>query len=412
MTIGTAPSTSIHTGLIDRVTMQQVMEGAFEDALNQSPIWGRMDANGVIKGDGGGDFLTKNVHMGLPATVDRAAGTARVFSANQEYVNYSIPWANIEATDAITRIDAELNNTKEGKVKLRAKTFERLGNGLSVGMATRLLSYNAGQNTTFGIAVTAPASGVALGGLPTLFGYGNNTAASATGYNPDTHASTGTTVAAGDKEVLPSSTYYGVSTDPTAVLPGVTNKQTEANSPKIINETSTAFKAAGSTVYTWEANCERIIKHMATRATCGMGAGQAPDMLITTQARHVQVLNTLDAKYRVILESRQGPNPNLRVSQRQDLVIPYGGLELWWDFYLTAAVTYCLNSRKMQFSYVPQAKVIIDPTTGREGMGEMSKHVGVQTGFDMTQDAHLSAASVIGAFWLDPRWHAACYAFA
>lgn len=412
MTIGTTPSSSVHTSLIDKVTMQQVMEGAYENALNLSPIWGRMDANGVIKGDGGGDFLTKTSHMGLPATSDRAAGVARVFAASGEYCNYSIPWANVEVTDAITRIDAALNDTKEGKVKLRNRLMESMSEGLAVGMAQRVLNYNAGSTTTFGIAPTVPASGVALGGLPTLFGWGTSAVGTAQGYNPNTHLTTGSNVAAGDLEVTPNATYYGVSTNPAAVISGVTNKQTEANSPKIINETSTGFAAAGSTTYTWAANCERILKHMATRCTVGMGPGQAPDMAITTSARHIQVLNTLDTKYRVILESRTGANPNLRTSQRQDLVIPYGGLELWWDFYLTAAVTYVVNSRKMFFHYVPQQKVAIDPTTGRESMGEKSAHVGVQTGFDMVQDAHLAAATVLGAYWLDPRHHAACFAFA
>ncbi len=402
MPIGNTPPTyNVNTSIIDPVTTQQFMDGEFDDALNYSSILRSMKKAGTIKTDGYGTYLTKNEKVGLPSVTERGAATVRTFNTNQKRVNFVLPWTNIEATEAISRLDLQLNSGPAAKVNLTKKLLPDLAEGMKVGLYTRILTYNAGSNTVAGFTAQAGNPPV-LGGLPTLFGYGSTNQS----YYAATNTSTGNWVA-GSKEVLPNVTYYGQPTNPLAgqTPSTVTNFQTRALSPVITAYTSTAFTGTG----TWASACREVINHHITRQTVTSEAGGAPNLGVMTQTMFTALINTLQAYYRISLE-KGDVDPNLRIAGMSNTEVPYGPLSIGMDAYLTQEVFYCLNTTKMELDFFPVKKLIIDPTTGGTMESEESSLFNVQTQYDIKEDAHLAAVTALGQMFLRPKYQGMSYA--
>lgn len=402
MTVGSQPSYGANTSLIDPVTTQQFMDDAFESALNYDATLKKMKEAGTLKSEASGLFFTRNIHVGLPSANERTAAQARTFAPSAEYVVASIPWSNLETTGTITMIDARQNSGPEGKVNLQKKLLKSMSDGLRVGLVTRLLTNNLSSNTVAGWTASATTNSP-IAGLPTLFGYGS----SAQNYDPSTRTSSGA-VGAGDREVKPNTTYFGLATDPTAAISGIDNAQPEAISPVILNTTSTAWTGTA----TWVANCRKVLDHAISRLTRGEGPDETPDFAIMTRTMHTAVLGSLDSLLRVGLEAGAGVSPNFRVSGEQTKVIPYGPLTLHWSQYLNKEVVYVLNSKKMEFVHFPAKRLLIDPTLGQVSEGRADSMFSIETQYDITQGAHLAVASLMGNLFLEPRYHAMGYAAA
>ncbi len=404
MPIGSTPPTyNVNTSIIDPVTTQQFMDGEFNDAINYSSILRKMKQAGTIKTDGYGAYLTKNELVGLPSVTERGAATVRTFNTNQKRVNFVLPWTNIEATEAISRLDLQLNSGPAAKVNLTKRLLPDLGTGMKVGLYTRLLTYNAGANTVAGFTAQSGNPPV-LGGLPTLFGYGSTAAA----YAPGPNTSSGNW-SAGIKEVLPNTTYYSQPTNPLAgqTPSTVTNFQTRALSPVITAYTSTAWTGTG----TWASACREVINHHITRQTVDTGPGGAPDLGVMSPTMFTALINTLQAYYRISLEKGE-VDPNLRIAGISNTEVPYGPLMINHDAYLTQEVFYCLNTTKMELDLFPTKKLIIDPTTGQTLESDEDSLFNIQTNYDIKEDAHLAAVSMVGQLFMRPKWHGMSYAAA
>jgi len=395
-----APGSSIATNVIDPVTIQQTMDGSWADNLSYSSILTAIEKSGNVQRNGGGQFLTKNIKVGLGQAVDVTAATVnRVFNQENDYVNLFIPWTAVEAPRALSAINVALNSTPEGKVKLANELVPTLVETMREGLFTRILNGNAGATATAGFGVYA-GSGVAFNGLPTLFGYG----ATAQNYNPDTRATTGNWTTA-SKEVLPNTSYFGVSTNPLTPPASVTNPHYEALSPVITAYNATAATWGNTGNADWANNCREVLNHHITRQTRGNGPNERPDLGIMSATMYTALVNTFQQYYRTVLAG-QSSDPNMRAISGTDQVIPYGPLSLGWDAYLTQAVCYVLNSKKLGLTIVPQQKIVIDPSMPNKG----SSMFAVKTNFDMSADAHLVNVQMISQLWMDPRYHGMSYA--
>lgn len=397
------PTYNVNTNLIDPVTTQQFMDGALENVLQQDGLLSAMKSAGTITYDGYGQSDTKNVHVGLPSTSERGAGTVRTFSSNQQYVTAYIPWSNVEGNDMIRRLDAQLNSGPAAKVQLTKRILPNLAMGLRVGLVTRLLTQNAGSNAVAGFAA-ATSNPPPLGGLPTLFGYGS----AAQNWNPVTRATTGVWTNT-SKEVLPNTTYYGLATNPTSPPASITNPQTDCLSPVITayNATAATWGSSGGAA-TWASNCREVLNHHIARQTRGDMPEDIPDLAIMTNTMFAALTNTFQAYYRVSLEKGE-VDPNMRIGQGSTISIPYGPLTLKWSAYLSQEVCYVLNSRKMNLKLFPTKKLAIDPTLGVVETEDASM-ISVQTQYDIREDAHLISAGILGDFFLEPRYHGMSYA--
>ncbi len=400
----TAPTNSILSGQIDAVTLQQSMDGAFENVDGYSTIWKKLKENGRCTQDGGGSWIQRQWHLGLPNAQLLANGAQRIWSASDQYRATTHPWSNLDSHDCIYVNDVRANNTPQGLVKLNKKLIDSMTTAMRNKMCTDVFLSNAGQNTVSGVAIAA-ANPVPFAGLLTLFGYGTT----AQGYNPTTRASTGTTVAAGDFEALPDMSYFGLATNPVAPPVGLTNPFPECFSPVLVNENCTGY--TGST-HTWDGQAVQVLNYLALRLQRGKGPDQQADLFVTSQARYRIALNSFESTYHTILTSEAGSVPNRRVGGSANLEIPFGYGTLTWDQFINVAVTFGINTRQLEFAYLPAGKLIIDPNLPMPREGDMTSMTFVDTQYDATQVAHLAGAQITGAFIGNPRFQGMTYAFA
>lgn len=395
----TGPTYSVNSSVIDAVTLQQTMDGAWPDWMNYSCILKKMEEAGTIDKKADGAFLTKNIDVGLGVAQERSAAQTRSFNSENDYVNLIMPWTNVEANRGLSSLDVRVNSGANGKVKLNEQLIQKLKDTMKVALLTRILTYNAGTTTVAGFTA-ATANPPPLGGLPTLFGYG----ASAQAYNPVTRSSSGAWSAA-SKYVLPNTTYYGVSTNPLSPPATVANPQFECLSPVISAYTATVWNATATG--TWLNNCREVLNGHITRQTRGNGPDERPDFAAMSQTMFTDLINTFQAYYRTVLAG-EAQDPNMRAISGTDQQIPYGPLTLHYDSYLTQEVCYVLNSKKMGLSLFPADKIVIDPSLPNKGTSMFT----VETNYDMTSGAHLASVGLLGQMWLDPRYHGMSYAAA
>ncbi len=399
-----APSTSILSSVIDAVTLQQSTDGAFENVDGYSQIWGKLKSGGRCTSEGGGSDVQRQWHLGLPNAQLLASGAQRVWSQSDQYRATRHPWSNTDSHDCIYVNDVRANNTPQGLVKLNKRLIDSMVLSLRNKLCTDIWTSNAGQNTAAGIAVAA-ANPVPMAGLITLMGAGSTVL----GYNPTTHASTGTTVAAADLEALPDMSYFGLATNPTAPPAGLTNPFTECFSPVLVNETSTGF---GGTTHTWAGQAVYVLNHLATRLTRGKGPDEYPDLFVTSNARFQVLLNSFESTYHTILTQAPGSVPNRRIGGGANLEIPFGNGVATWDQFITAPITFAVNTKKLEFVYLPAGKLVIDPNLPMPREGDMTSMTFIDTQYDATQVAHLAGAQITGCVIGNPRFQGISYAYA
>jgi hypothetical protein len=399
-----APTTSILSSVIDAVTLQQSADGAFENVDGYSEIWKRLKAGGRCNSEGGGTDVQRQWHLGLPAAQLLATGAQRTWSQADQYRATRHPWSNTDSHDCIYVNDVRANNSQQGLVKLNKRLTDNMTLALRNKLCADVYQSNAGQNTTAGIAVSA-ANPVPMAGLITCMGAGS----SVLGYNASTRASTGTTVAATDKEALPDMSYFGLATNPTAPPAGLTNPQPECFSPVLVNENSTAF---GSAVDTWDGQAVVVLNYLSLRLQRGKGPGEQADLFVTTQSRFNTLLNSFESTYHTILSTPAGTVPNRRVGGAANLEIPFGFGVATWDQYITAPITFGINTKQMEYVYLPAGKLVIDPNLPMPREGDLTSMCFVDTQYDATQVAHLAGAQITGALICNPRFQGITYAYA
>lgn len=391
----TAPTNNHYSALVDVVTTQQFMKGEFDNVVKRNILLKKLQERGNVKFDASGKFFERNARVGEHQAQYRTADLApRSFARAQQRVTYAVPYALREITGALSENDVMFNSGKEALVNLNKTMMKNMGEDFKRDISRTLLLSNAGSNSVFGQSAAA-GSPVPFFGLPTIFGYG----AAAQNYNPDTQTTSGA-VAAGDKEVLPNTTYCGVTTHPTAAIAGVDGRQNEATSPVIINTTSTGFGAA-----TWAANCLKVIDYASLRGARSQDPMDAPDLGIVTRSMFADVKAAVQTYFRIMLEGKPtSPSP----TTYSENYIPWGSMSVYWDEFQPASTFYGLNTNYLEFCAFPQKKILRDGTL-EDSADEMFT---IRTDYDINQGGHLAVAAIAGQLWANPKFQVAGYAFA
>ncbi len=400
MPTGSNP-TSNYSPLVDEVTTQQFLRGAWDDTKKVRYLLEKMEQNGTIQNDGSGTFYEQKVLVGEFQASERADLAARTFARKQHYISVRAPWGFMDMTDVLSDRDLALNTGESAKVKLVQDRITRMGKDFKKSISNRILNKNRSAQTVFGIAAATIANGQdePINGLPTLFGYGST----ATGYSA-VSGTTATGVVDGDKEVLPDTTYFGQSTKP-GNLTGVDNAITEAFSPVLGNWSSTTFDSAASSSL-WSVNCVNFLDYMNQRLSRSSDLEDMPDCGTTTQVMYLGIKQKLQAIQRLLIDDSP-KSPNAGMYPRR--FIPYEQINISWDEDCPANVIYLNNTNKMYFKTVPVAKAGSSAGEIEGDAGEMFK---VTQQHSIEQGGHLVAAQFIGQLICDPRYQGAGYNFA
>lgn len=398
----TPPTYNNYSQLVDVVTTQQFMRGQLDNTLRRNIILRKLKEAGRVKMDASGKFLERTVRVGQYFSDYRTDLAQRTFARNQTRVTYAIPYALKEVTGLLSLLDVRFQKGRDQQTVL-LNLAETMMNDMGVDFNTQLcqdlLTKNAGATSVFGQSPAANTP-VPFFGFPTMFQYG----ASASAYNPDTQT-IGGAVAATDKEVAPSGTYCGVTLSPTGAIANVDNRVNEATSPVLVNWSSSAWSATGTT---FDATCLEVLDYMDLRLTRSQDPEDRADLFLTTRTMFGQINYALLANNRVILGNQsQRVDPKLN----KDNTIPYGAQEIAWDVSMPANTLYDLNTRKLELDIFPAEKFVRDDAIAVPS-GEMSEMFSIETDHDIEQGAHLCVAGLLAQIWGNAHFHGAAYNFA
>lgn len=407
--MATAPTNNNFSSMIDAVTTQQFMRGAFNNTKQRVLILKELDAKGNIKPDAGGKFLERNARVGEYVANYRADLAVRDFQRKQLYVTYAIPYSDMEVTGILSENDIKYQTSKETLVRLQSNLMKDMGDDFYRRIGKELMQTNGATVSAFGgTAAVATATPVPFFGFPTIFATGATSLTN--GYNADTSLTTGVAIAATDKEATPNTTYCGITTNPGTAIAGVDAKITEATSPVIANWSSTAWNGTAST--TWTTNCLDVVDHLLNRLSRSQDPMDMPDVGFMTRTMFTQFCAQVRSNNRILLQDGVGREPNPRMYT--DNVIPYGSAKIYWDINAITGVFYFLNTNKIEFDYFPARKIIKDDTLEGIGSGgnEMSEVFGVRTQYDITVGAHLAVATIGAQMWANARFQGCAFNYA
>lgn len=396
---GSAPTPSMYSNIVDEVVTQQYMRSEWDNTKTINPLLERLDKKGRIEFDASGKFVDLIARVGRWQASRRADLEDRQFARKQHRITYTFPYSFLEVVGMLSERDLMFMNSPDARIRIQDQMLTEMGNDFGLDVNSRLLTENAGSNTVAGNAAYA-GSDVPLYGLPTLFGYG----ATAQDYDFEARTTSGN-VAAGDKEVLPNTTYGGITTNPTSSLSGVDNAVAEATSPVICNWSSTAWDGSSTS---WKANGPEVISHMITRLTRGNGSGERPDLGIQTQAMHIDFKNGLKADVSqqvVVHDSPTAPD----VGMYPRAFIRYEGIDLIFDLDQPSGVFYLVNSNHLKLKVYPQ-----EPAGNRTGAikGKVKELFKVAQMPDIDQGGHKVVATNVCQLIANPRYHGMAYAAA
>ena len=407
-----APTYSNFSTVVDPVTTQQFMRGEFENCKKRIIVLNKLNERGKIRPDASGTFAQRQARIAQFQSAARADLAERVFTKLQQRVNYTFPWAWYETTGALGDQDLVYNSGKEALVRLKEVMYQNMAEDFTKDLNMYLLQNNAGANTTFGQAAASNLP-VPVYGLPTLFGYGSTAQNYVTG---DTIAA-GTTsgnVGSGDQEVLPNTTYCGVSTHPFNAITGVDNRAYEATSPVICNWSSTAWAGAGNV--TFDKTGIYVMDYLQARLARSSAPEDSPDIFVMTRP----LFNALGKAIigganglvgaRVLLSS-EALNPNAKAFKSNGNRIPYDNMDGWWDVFTPANTLYMLNTNHMDFCYHPVAPIKLGADLQTDG-ASLSEVFFARTAYDIKQGGHLAVAALSAQLWANPYFQGAAYNFA
>lgn len=406
-----APTYSNFSTVVDPVTTQQFMRGEFDNTKKRIIVLNRLDERGKIKPDASGTFAQRQARVGQHQSAARADLAERTFAKKQQRVNYTFPWAWYETTGALGDQDIVYNSGKEALVRLKEVMYQNMAEDFTKDLNKYLLQNNAGAYTAFGQSAASNLP-VPIYGLPTIFGYGS----AAQQYSTGDGVSIGTTsgaVGAGDKEVLPNTTYCGISTHPFNAISGVDGRAYESTSPVICNWSSTAWAGAGN--ITWDKTCVYVLDYMQARLARSSDPADSPDMFLMTR----QMFNDLGKAIiggagglgaRILL-GKDPVTPNMKAFGGNGNRIPFDNMDGYWDVYVPASTLYMLNTNHMEFCYHPVAPIKLGADLQTDG-ADMSEIFFARTAYDIKQGGHLAVAALSAQLWANPYFQGAAYAFA
>lgn len=348
MAAGVAPTPLNYSNVVDTGVLPDYAEARWQMTKRKRFALDSLIQNGKVTPSAtGGKYMDWLATVGEYGLDDHADGGQRTFERQNMEVTYVAPWAFLETTDAVSENDVDFGSGKAARWDFIKDRATKVVDDQIKKLNDRIINQNceANGNSVFGVAAYTGTQ--RFFGLPTLFGYGTT----ALQYNFATSAVTTSTVSATSKEVIPNTTYCGISTHPTNPISGIASaaRVIGATSPVIVNHTSTAWLTGAFT--TWQKNCLAVIDHMITRVNKDGSMDYMPDIGILTQAMYLQLKQAIrDAVVnQVVLENDEPRSPDVGMYKR--FFLKYNGVTISYDIAAIADVFFLLNTKKAKMQY-------------------------------------------------------------
>lgn len=371
MAAGTAPTPVNYSNLVDTNVLPEFAEYVWQLTKRKRIIVDSLTQNNAMKPDdgSGGKYLDWRATIGDFGLDDHADLGQRTFNRVNTEVTYTAPWAFLETTDAISENDwgflksdaARSNIIEERSQKIIEDQVKKLNKYIL------LRNCESSNNSVFGISAYTGTQ--KLGGLPTLFGYGTSTTGIA--YDPSITTVATVAVTAANKELIPNTTYFGVTTQPTTSISGVPDSMRiqEATSPVITawNASSTWNTLASSL---WVKNCMNVADYMIQRQCRDGSPEYLPDIGVLTSTMYQDFKSAIrgSVQLHVVLESMTPTAPDPGMFPR--FFFKYQGVTMSYDVDQLANLFYLLNTKKAKFRFLEaQVAGFTEPgpyTTGKK----------------------------------------------
>lgn len=353
MAAGTAPTPFNYSNLVDTNVLPDFAQFVWETTKRKRILIDSLTQNNAIKPDDGtgGKYMDWRATIGDFNLNDHADMGQRTFERVNTEVTYTAPWAFLETTDAISENDWGFLKSEAARSAIIEERSEKIVGDQIKKLNKFLLTRNCEINSNSVFGISAYTGNQKLGGIPTLFGYGTTT----TGIAYDPTLTTVATVAAtaANKEIIPNTTYYGVTTHPTSSISGVpdTMRVQEATSPVITSwNASSTWNTLASTL--WVKNCLNVIDYMIQRQCRDGSPEYMPDIGILTGTMYQDLKSAIrgTVQQHVVLETMVPTSPDPGMFPR--FFIKYQGVTMSYDIDQVANLFYLLNTKKSKFRYL------------------------------------------------------------
>lgn len=406
---GSAPTPVNYSNVVDEVVTQQYVMGRFDATKKIRKFWKTLSEKGQIEYDASGKYVEWKARLGEHGSSVfgyRADLAPRTFVRRQFNATYTAPYAFIEGTAMLSERDLQFLNTPENVAKYQGTYLKELGDDFLKELNRKLLAENTTANTVMGIAATST-SDVPLYGLPTVFSHGSGTAQN---YVRDSNTTSGN-VANTDKEVLPNSTYCGVSTNPVTGVTGVDGQVIGSAAPTLTNFGCTSWNSTATG--TWANNCLDVIDYHFAQQTFSDDSSDTIDLIMTNKALWLatkQKLRSVSSQ-QVVLVDTSGRSPNFGTYGNR--IIPYDEAIITYDENMpssTSGPVYFINSSGLRFKVFPQKYLARTTPNGIEGGAPAP--VRISQAADIDVGAWKVVATMCAQLCVEPRKLGASYLFA
>lgn len=349
MPAASAPSPSNYSNLVDVAVLPDYAEYRWEMTKRKRALMDMLTQNGSIKAaeGGGGKYLDWLATVGEFALNDHADLGQRTFDRVNTDVNYVAPYAFLETTDAISENDWGFLQTKQARNAAAKDRTAKIVEDQAKKLNRKMLQQNCENSSNSVFGLTAYAGSQRFFGLPTLFGYGTTGLA----YNPAITTVATAAASSTSKEIIPNTTYCGISTHPVNSLSGVPDSMRvqEATSPVICNWSATNWTTGSFT--TFQGNCLALFDHMITRINRDGSNDYMPDLGLMTQTMYnaAKVAIRGSTQQHVVL-SGEPTSPDVGMYKR--FFFNYNGVMMTYDIDQPTDVFYLLNTKKIKFRYL------------------------------------------------------------
>lgn len=400
---GTAPTPVNYSNVVDEVVTQQFLRGEWNNTLKIRYLWKALNDNGCIVYDASGKYHEWKVRLGDWSGSANYRGdlVQRNFARKQHRATYTGAYSFLEIPGMFSERDLQFLNTPENMSNFQTGFLTEMGEDFGKALNTKLLSENTTANTVMGVAATST-SDVPLYGLLTMFSHSSGTAQN---YVVASNTTTGN-VGATDVEVLPNSTFCGISTNPVTGVTGVDNQVVGSAAPVLINHTSTTWTGTN----TWLSTATKVLDYAQVRLTRGQGPENKPDLVIQTRARFLDTKAAMRAasSQMVVFMDTGGRSPNM--GTYEDGMIPFNGMAITYDENQPTDVNYFLNTKQMKFKVFPQKSLA--GTENGKIQGSVKEPFRVAQGWDIDAGAWKVVAVLCAQMLPNPYFQGASYAFA
>ncbi|HEX9834299.1 MAG TPA: hypothetical protein VGA66_14690, partial [Mycobacterium sp.] len=350
MPAGVAPTPLNYSNVVDTGVLPDFAEARWQLTKRKRLALDSLIQSGKVTPSAtGGKYLDWLATVGEYALNDHSDGGQRTFERQNMEVTYVAPWAFLETTDAVSENDVDFGASKAARWDFIKERATKVVDDQIKKLNDKIINQNCDANSNAVFGVAAYTGTQRFFGLPTLFGYGTT----ATVYNFATSAVATTliTATASAREVIPNTTYCGISTHPTNAISGVpaAARVIGATSPVIVNHNSTDFGTGSGT--TWQINCLSVVDHMITRVNKDGSMDYMPDIGMLTQAMYLQMKQAIrDAVVnQVVLENDEPRSPDMGMYKR--FFMKYNGVTISYDIAAIADTFFLLNTKKAKMQY-------------------------------------------------------------